>query len=324
MIVVNDPIDLPDDFGASVVAIGKFDGVHAGHRALIEKLLVDAASRDARTAAVTFDRNPLATIAPEHCPEQVVGVEQKVDLLAETGLDAALVLTFDERLAAVPAEEFVIRYLVDGLRTQRVLVGADFRFGHRGAGDVDLLRRMGDEHGFSVEAIGDVESRSSDAEEDRRVSSTWVRELLRAGDVERAAKLLGHSHGVRGRVVRGRQRGRDLGVPTANLAADLSGFVPADGVYAGWLIVRPPAGELGTESRMPAAISVGTNPTFDDIAERVVEAHVIGRDDLDLYDRTVDVEFVRHLRGMVAFDGLDALITQMNDDITAARVALRQ
>ncbi|WP_221585705.1 bifunctional riboflavin kinase/FAD synthetase [Microbacterium sp. G2-8] len=324
MIVFRDASSIPSDFGESVVAIGKFDGLHAGHRAIVEKLLVDAASRDARTVAVTFDRNPLATIAPERCPEQVVGVEQKIDLLAATGLDAALVLTFDEALASVPAEDFVMRYLVEGLRTQRVLVGEDFRFGAHGAGDVDLLRRMGAEHGFTVEKMRDVASAAAaGADAGRRVSSTWIRELLSEGDVERAAKLLGRSHAVRGEVVHGLQRGRELGFPTANLAPDLAGFVPADGVYAGWLIVRRPEGELGTGSRYPAAISVGTNPTFDDVPQRVVEAHVIDRDDLDLYDRSVDVEFVAWIRGMVAFDGLEPLIAQMRSDVDRARELLR-
>src|SRR5690606_2512768 len=217
MIVVHDPSELPAGFAPTVVAIGKFDGVHAGHRAIIEKLLVDAAACDARTVAVTFDRNPLATIAPEHCPEQVSGVGQKIDLLAERGLDATLVLEFDKRLADVPAEEFVIRYLVEGLNAQRVLVGEDFRFGRGGTGDVALLRRMGVEHGFAVEVVADVSSAATGCDGGRRVSSTWIRELLTAGDVERAAKLLGHVHAVRGVVVRGLQRGRELGFPTANL-----------------------------------------------------------------------------------------------------------
>ncbi len=323
MIVVHDPSELPAGFAPTVVAIGKFDGVHAGHRAIIEKLLVDAAACDARTVAVTFDRNPLATIAPEHCPEQVSGVGQKIDLLAERGLDATLVLEFDKRLADVPAEEFVIRYLVEGLNAQRVLVGEDFRFGRGGTGDVALLRRMGVEHGFAVEVVADVSSAATGCDGGRRVSSTWIRELLTAGDVERAAKLLGHVHAVRGVVVRGLQRGRELGFPTANLAPDLEGFVPADGVYAGWVRARRPEGQLGSGARYPAAISVGTNPTFDDVPERVVEAHVLDRDDLDLYGRTVDVEFVSRIRGMVAFDGLEPLIAQMHDDVEQTRAALR-
>ncbi|MGO1928856.1 MAG: bifunctional riboflavin kinase/FAD synthetase [Microbacterium gubbeenense] len=321
MIVVGDPSELPSDFGDTVVAIGKFDGVHAGHRTIIDHLLIDAASCDARTVAVTFDRNPLATIAPEHCPEPVVGVGQKIDLLAATGLDATLVLEFDQRLAAVPAEEFVRRYLVDGLRATRVLVGEDFRFGQGGKGNPDMLAEMGKEHGFTVAVIADVAS--GDQATGRRVSSTWIRELLAEGDVERAAKILGHAHAVRGRVVRGLQRGRELGFPTVNLAPDLTGFVPADGVYAGWVAVMPPDGDLAIGAQFPAAISVGTNPTFDDVPERVVEAHVLGRYDLDLYDRTVDVSFSYRIRGMVAFDGMEPLKAQMQNDVETAWALLR-
>lgn len=322
MIVVQDPSELPADFGDTIVAIGKFDGVHAGHRTIIDHVLLDAVEADARTVAVTFDRNPLATIAPEHCPEQVVGVEQKIDLLAGTGLDAALVLTFDKDLAAVPAEEFVTRYLVDGLHAKRILVGEDFRFGRGGKGDPELLRRMGEQYGFTVAVMADVSS-GRDHEPGRRVSSTWIRELLAAGEVERAAKILGHAHAVRGEVVKGLQRGRELGFPTANLSPELSGFVPADGVYAGWVAVVPPDGEIATGAQFPAAISVGTNPTFDDVPERVVEAHVLGRNDLDLYGRTVDVYFSYRIRGMIAFDGLEPLIAQMKDDVDTAWTLLR-
>ncbi|WP_110590304.1 bifunctional riboflavin kinase/FAD synthetase [Microbacterium suaedae] len=323
MIVLRDVAEVPADIGRTVVAIGKFDGLHAGHRAIIDRLLVDAASCDATTVAVTFDRNPLATIAPERCPESLVGVEQKIDLLSATGLDAALVLRFDAALASLPPEEFVVRHLVAALHAQRVLVGEDFRFGYRGEGDVDLLRRLGVEHGFTVHVMSDVASGSAGDDAGRRVSSTWIRDLLASGDVQRAAKLLGRNHAVRGIVVRGLRRGRDLGFPTANLASDLTGFVPADGVYAGWVVVRRPEGELGTGSRYPAAISVGTNPTFDDVPERVVEAHVLDRDDLDLYGRTVDVEFAHRIRGMVAFDGLEPLVAQMRADVESARTLLR-
>ncbi|WP_029150751.1 bifunctional riboflavin kinase/FAD synthetase [Microbacterium indicum] len=322
MIVFRSADEVPEGFGPSVVAIGKFDGVHAGHRAIIERALVDAATGHARTVAVTFDRNPLATIAPEHCPPVVVGVDQKLDLLAATGVDATLMLAFDEALAAVPAEQFVEDYLVRALGTTRVLVGADFRFGNGGAGDVAFLRAAGERHGFSVEVVADVASVPSGDGEGRRVSSTWIRELLAAGDVDRAAKLLGHPHAMRGEVVHGLRRGRELGFPTANLSRDATGFVPADGVYAGWLVIRRRDGELGSGARYPAAISVGTNPTFDDVPERVVEAHVIDRTGLDLYGQTVDVEFVSRIRGMVAFEGVEKLTAQIAADVDAARAAL--
>jgi riboflavin kinase/FMN adenylyltransferase len=318
MILFEDVGDIPADFGATVVAIGKFDGVHAGHRALIDRMLVDAASTGARTVAVTFDRNPLSVIAPERCPRSLVGIAQKVELLGRTGIDATLLLRFDEALAAEEPEAFARRVLVAGLHAQRVLVGSDFRFGRGGRGDVELLRRMGAELGFAVDEVADVAS----AEDGRRVSSTWIRELLDAGDVERAAKLLGRSPSVIGEVVHGLKRGRELGFPTANLSPDAEGYVPADGVYAGWLIERSPEGVLRSGVRYPAAISVGTNPTFDDVEVPQVEAYVLDESDLDLYGRRVELEFVARIRGMVAFEGVERLIEQMTDDVVRTRLAL--
>ena len=329
MIVFRDPSEVPAGFGPSVVAIGKFDGVHSGHRAVIDRARVDAAAAGARVVAVTFDRNPLALLRPEICPQSLVGVEQKVRLLAEAGADATLMLTFDRALADLGAREFVEHVLVGALGVRIVMVGADFRFGRGGAGDPDLLRELGPEFGFEVHVVDDV--RAIDA--GRRVSSTWVRELLDAGDVADAARLLGRPHAVRGEVVHGLKRGRELGFPTANLSADLEGFVPAEGVYAGWLVDEgAPEDDAGhtrrgggvgpaprSSVRYPAAISIGTNPTFDDVHVRQVEAYVLDETDLDLYGHTVEVEFVARIRGMVAFEGVDALIAQMRDDIVRVR-----
>jgi len=329
VIVFRDPSEVPAGFGPSVVAIGKFDGVHSGHRAVIDRARVDAAAAGARVVAVTFDRNPLALLRPEICPQSLVGVEQKVRLLAEAGADATLMLTFNRALADLGAREFVEHVLVGALGVRIVMVGADFRFGRGGAGDPDLLRELGPEFGFEVHVVDDV--RAIDA--GRRVSSTWVRELLDAGDVADAARLLGRPHAVRGEVVHGLKRGRELGFPTANLSADLEGFVPAEGVYAGWLVDEgAPEDEAGhtrrgggvgpaprSSVRYPAAISIGTNPTFDDVHVRQVEAYVLDETDLDLYGHTVEVEFVARIRGMVAFEGVDALIAQMRDDIVRVR-----
>ncbi|MFI8594725.1 bifunctional riboflavin kinase/FAD synthetase [Microbacterium sp. NPDC078428] len=317
MILFHDPSEVPADFGETVVAIGKFDGLHAGHRAIIERMLVDAAGTGARTVAVTFDRNPLAILAPEKCPPSLLGVTQKAALLAETGIDATLMLRFDETLAAQPAEEFVQSVLVEALRARTVLVGTDFRFGRGGKGDVALLRRMGAEAGFAVDEIADIRSVHG-----RRVSSTWIRELLAAGDVADAAKLLGRPSSVWGEVVHGAKRGRELGYPTANLTPELEGFVPADGVYAGWLVDGTSAHRAGSRVRYPAAISVGDNPTFDDVTRRQVEAYVLDREGLDLYGHEVEVQFVERIRGMVAFRGLDALKVQMADDVVRAREVL--
>ncbi|WP_336645253.1 bifunctional riboflavin kinase/FAD synthetase [Microbacterium sp. USHLN186] len=312
MIVFRDPAQVPADFGRTVVAIGKFDGVHVGHRAVIERMAQDARSVGARTVAVTFDRNPLEVLRPELCPENVVSTERKLALLGELDLDATLVLTFDEALAGLPAEDFVRDILVESLHAAVVLVGRDFRFGRGGAGDPALLRRLGAQYDFTVDVIDDVAS----AGDGRRVSSTWVRELLAAGDVAQAATVLGRPVTVTGEVVHGLKRGRELGFPTANLSETLDALAPADGVYAGWLV------DHVTGIRHPAAISVGTNPTFDDVHRRQVEAHVLDTSGLDLYGHRVTVEFTHHLRGMVAFAGMEQLIAQIGADVAAARERL--
>ncbi|MDQ0645211.1 bifunctional riboflavin kinase/FAD synthetase [Microbacterium murale] len=312
MIVFRDPSEVPADFGSSAVAIGKFDGVHAGHRAVIERLKADAEASDARAVAVTFDRNPLALLRPEICPENVVSVDRKLDLLGELGLDATLLLTFDRELASRTPVEFVEKILVDALHVSTVLVGRDFRFGHKGAGTPDLLRELGPRYGFTVDVVEDVYVEGSE----RRVSSSWIRELLAEGDVKTAEAVLGRPVDVRGEVVHGLKRGRELGFPTANLSASVDALVPADGVYAGWLV------DHDTGVRYPAAISVGTNPTFDDVLVRQVEAHVLDEDSLDLYGHDVTVEFAERLRGMVAFEGIEALMAQMSADVVAARALL--
>jgi riboflavin kinase/FMN adenylyltransferase len=312
VIVFRDPSEVPAEFGRSAVAIGKFDGVHAGHRAVIERLKADAAASGARSVAVTFDRNPLALLRPELCPDNVVSTDRKIELLGGLGLDATLLLTFDSELASQTPEAFVEDILVGALRVSTVLVGEDFRFGHRGAGTPELLRALGPQYGFVVDVVDDVVLEGSD----HRVSSSWIRQLLGDGDVVTAARALGRPVDVRGEVVHGLKRGRELGFPTANLSETVDAFVPADGVYAGWL------DDHDTGIRYPAAVSVGTNPTFDDVIVRQVEAHVIDEDALDLYGHDVTVEFTKRLRGMVAFDGIDALMVQMTADVDAARAIL--
>lgn len=297
--------DIPDGWGPSAVTIGKFDGVHTGHRAVIDRLRAVAAERGLTTTIITFDRNPLELLAPEKCPASLVSNAQKLDLLASTGVDATLMVAFDRALAGLDPEDFVHSILVDRLHAAAVLVGSDFRFGARGAGDVAMLRRLGEKYGFAVELIDDVRP-----EHGRRVSSTWIRELLADGDVRHATELLGSAPTVRGLVVHGAARGRELGFPTANLSPESEGLIPADGVYAGWLT---DAGE-----RYPAAISVGNNPTFEGVPQKQVEAYVLDRD-LDLYDHTVEVSFVERIRGMVAYTGVEPLIAQIADDVRRAR-----
>lgn len=325
MIVFSDPAEVPHGFGPSAVTIGKFDGVHAGHRAVLTELIDVARSEGLASVAVTFDRHPLAYHAPEKCPTSLVSLQQKVELLERVGLDATVVLPYGRELASQSADEFVERLLVGRLNAKVVLVGRDFRYGAGNSGDIDTLIQQGERLGFRVLVIDDVMP-----EDERRVSSTWIRELLQRGDVDAAGRLLGHFPAVSGEVVHGEKRGRDLGFPTANLTAQVEGFVPADGVYAGWLIDEGavdaviPDGfvEPRRTARYPAAISVGTNPTFPDVRSPQVEAYAIDETDLDLYGHRVEVQFVSRLRGMVAFDGVDALVAQMADDVADARTAL--
>lgn len=292
--------EVPADLGRSAVAIGKFDGVHTGHRAVVRRLLHEAETRSLTSVVVTFDRHPLALLRPDLCPSALVGNEQKLELLAETGVDATLMVAFDKPFSEQSPDAFVQSILVDALRAGVVLVGRDFRFGTRGVGDVVTLTELGRRRGFEVVVIDDVVPDGT-----HRVSSTWIRALMASGDVAQAATLLGSLPTVRSTVVRGAMRGRELGYPTANLDPDLEGLVPADGVYAAWLTVR---GE-----RHPAAVSVGDNPTFEGVPARQVEAYALDQD-FDIYGETVEVAFVQHVRGMERFDSIEALIARMQQD----------
>ena len=292
---------VPSDFGPSAVTIGKFDGVHAGHRAVIARLEELAEPEGLTTTVLTFDRNPLSVLRPESCPPALTSNAQKLDMLEAAGIDAALMVEFDRAFSQRSAEDFVTRILVGALHARIVLVGRDFRFGARGAGDVALLAALGERLGFVFVVLDDIAPSG-----DRRVSSTWVRELLSAGDVTGAAALLGAPPRIRSVVVRGMQRGRTLGYPTANLSPDIEGFVPADGVYAAWLTVDG--------ATYPAAVSIGNNPTFEGVPEKQVEAHAIDRVGLELYGKTAELEFVEYIRGMRKFSGAEALAEQMGAD----------
>jgi riboflavin kinase / FMN adenylyltransferase len=300
--------DIPADFGPSAVTIGKFDGLHTGHRSVLRAVREAADAAGLTSTVLTFDRNPLSVLAPERCPEALVSNEQKRELLADAGIEATVMLHFDRAFSTQTPEQFVQNILVDSLHARVVFVGADFKFGARGAGNVALLQQLGPSLGFQVSV---VEAMSLDGR--HRVSATIIRQLLTTGDVAAAARLLGRPHTVRGTVIRGEQRGRTLGFPTANLSPKLEGFIPADGVYAGWLTVDG--------DKLPAAISVGNNPTFDGVPERQVEAHVLDRD-LDLYDKTVEVSFVSRIRGMEKFDGVDALVAQIGRDVSQVHALL--
>ncbi len=301
--------EVPSDLGPTAVTIGNFDGVHLGHRHVVNRARETAAERSLTVVAVTFDPHPMAVLRPEHAPTTLTSVELRAELLGDAGADALLALPFDRDVATWTPEEFVTRVLVDVLHAAAVVVGANFRFGHRAAGDVATLRETGERYGFSAEGIP--------LDGGPQVwSSTYVRMSLAAGDVAGAAEALGRPYAVRGVVVRGDQRGRELGFPTANVPTGALTAVPPDGVYAGWLR------RLDTGESYPAAISVGTNPTFDGVRERRVESYVLDRTDLDLYGVEVEVSFVERLRGMVAFGSVDELVVQMTADVDRARELL--
>lgn len=301
--------EVPADFGPSAVTIGKFDGVHAGHRAVIGELLSIAGPLGLVPTVVTFDRHPLALLNPALCPESLISNEQKVERLADAGVGATLMIPFDIDFSSQAPELFVQRVLVDALHARLVFVGSDFRYGAKGQGTVATLTAAGEAHGFEVRLVDDVR-----ATEGRRASSTWIRETLAAGDVRKATELLGTPPTVRSVVVHGQKRGRELGFPTANLRPRPEGLIPADGVYAGWLTVD--------DVTYPAAISIGNNPTFDGVPERQVEAYVLD-EDIDLYDRTVEVRFVEKLRGMAKFDSIDELVLQLGRDVDDTRRVLK-
>jgi riboflavin kinase/FMN adenylyltransferase len=303
---------IPADFGPSAVTIGKFDGVHAGHRAVLAGLMAVAAERDLTATVVTFDRNPLSLLNPDKCPDELASNAKKLELLEAAGIGATLVLAFDRAFSQQEPEDFVSAVLVDGLHARVVFVGADFRFGARGSGTVARLAELGAGSGFEVRQIPELVAGDGEA---RRASSTWIRELLDEGNVAAAAVPLGRLHSVRSTVVHGEKRGRELGYPTANLAQAIEGFIPRDGVYAAWAIVD--GGRFG------AAVSVGNNPTFEHVPQKQVEAHLLDQA-LDLYGSVIELEFVDYVRPMVRFGSADALAAQMRADERAIRAILRR
>lgn len=297
------------DFAAgSCVAIGKFDGLHLGHQAILERMRATAGDIGARSVAFTFANHPLSYLRPDACPRPLMSREQRLEAIAALGLDACVMVDFDANFASIPAEEFVVDVLVGKLNAKHILMGADFRFGHHGSGDGDLLRALGEQHGFVAEVLDWVED-----DEEGQVSSSLIREALLAGDVEGADRMTGRPVAVRGEVVHGDARGRELGFPTANLGGRVEGLVPADGVYAGWAVLDGIA--------HPAAISVGNNPTFTPDEVSRVEAYILDFSD-DIYGRTLEVRFAHHLRRTERFDDLEALIVQMNADVAEARTLL--
>lgn len=303
---------VPTEMAPSVVTIGNFDGVHLGHCEVLDAAVSAASERSAQSIALTFDPHPAQVHRPDDAPELIMGLQDRIDLLASVGLDAVVLVHYTLEFADQSAEEFVRSIIVEKLNAVAVVVGHDVRFGKDNSGDFAYMQELGEKYGFSVIGVEDVGDK-------RRLSSTWVREELAAGNVDAATVILGRPHRMRGEVVHGAARGRELGFPTANLAPDAAGIIPADGVYAGWVL-----DEAGT--RWPAAISVGSNPTFEGVS-RVVEAHVIDRPNegveaFNLYGQQIIVEFISHLRPMVAYRGIEALIEQMTEDVDQARSVL--
>ncbi len=288
------------DLRGCVACIGVFDGVHRGHQSLVSLARARADQAGLPLVAITFDPHPMEIVRPGQAPTSLASVPQRIELLRLAGADDVQVIAFDEHVAAMTPEEFVHRALVERLHVREIVVGQNFRFGHRAAGTVDTLRTEGDRHGFRAVAAPLM------GEGDHRWSSTAIRVLIEQGDVAAAGDALGRPYGIDGVVVHGDHRGRELGYPTANLQWSGRPTVPADGVYAGYLDVY---GE-----RLPAAVSVGTNPQFDG-RERRVEAFALGTTDLDLYDRHVRVEFVERLRGQERFDSVEELVAQMARDV---------
>jgi riboflavin kinase / FMN adenylyltransferase len=308
--------DIPADLGPTVVTLGNFDGVHRGHLEVLTRVVGEAAARGATPVAVTFEPHPIAVLYPERAPAAVMSLGQRLDALEAVGLGATLVLEFTAEFAQQTPEEFVRATFVAALGAVAVVVGKDTRFGVRNSGDVDTLRGLGETHAFEVLALDDI----GEGDATTRWSSTQLRAELLEGSVAHAAQILGRPHRVAGTVVHGDHRGRELGYPTANLSQDHEGLVPADGVYAGWLLRLDVAAD-DPDRTLPAAVSVGTNPTFDG-RQRRVEAYVLDRTDLDLYGERVVVEFVDRLRPTLRFDGVDALVEQMAQDVDRCREIL--
>lgn len=302
--------DIPDDLGPSVVTIGVFDGVHLGHSAIIAETVSIARQRGLRSVALTFDPHPASVHRPDEPVHMIASLSDRLDRLESAGIDAVFVQNYTLDYAQTMPESFIADQLVGQLKASVVVVGLDVRFGKNNEGDGDFLKSYGEQIGLDVIL---AEDRCASGE-DRRYSSTWVRELLASGDVRQARKVLGRPHRIRGVVEHGFKRGRQLGFPTANLPGVGVGEIPADGVYAGWL-VRAVPGSKATE-HLPAAISIGTNPQFDGVL-RTVEAHVLGRSDLNLYGEEVAIDFIDYVRPMLKLDTVEQLLEQMDDDLRA-------
>ncbi|MFG1999523.1 bifunctional riboflavin kinase/FAD synthetase [Spirillospora sp. NPDC048911] len=301
--------EVPADWGRSVITIGVFDGVHRGHQRIVGRAAEQARERGLKSVVITFDPHPDEVVRPGTHPPLLSSTKRRIELLEGLGTDAVVVVPFTLELSKVGPDEFVQSVLVDRLHAAHVIVGEDFRFGHKAKGDVALLKELGEKYDFTAEGVPLVANGD-------KISSTGIRTLLESGAVEEASHALGRPHRVEGIVVRGHQRGRQLGFPTANLETLPHTAIPADGVYAGWLVCDS---DRYPGFRWPAAISIGTNPTFEGAGERTVEAYALDRDDLDLYGEHMAVDFEARIRDTLKFESIEALIEEMHRDVDRAR-----
>jgi riboflavin kinase/FMN adenylyltransferase len=294
------------------VTIGVFDGVHRGHAEIIGRAVKQAKDRGVPSVLITFVPHPSEVVRPGTHPPVLTTIVRRAELVEQLGVDVFCALPFTHEFSKLSPDAFVHQTLVERLHAVGVVVGENFRYGHKAAGDVALLQRLGQTFGFSAEGIGLLK------DGDIPLSATYVRTCVLSGDVAGAAVALGHPHRVDGVVERGDQRGRALGFPTANLRTDAWTAIPADGVYAGHVWRLDGEGRtVGTEPLGVTAISVGSNPTFD-VTKRRVEAHILDFDG-DLYGHSLGVEFAQFLRGMVKFEGIEALVAQMHEDVAHIR-----
>lgn len=311
----------PQDLGRTVVTVGMYDGVHRGHQHLIGAAVARARALGRPALLLTFDPHPSEVVRPGSHPAILTSADRKAELVAELGVDAMCVLPFTAEFSRLTPEEFTHTVLVEHLHAASVVVGRNFTYGHKAAGTVETLAAEGRRFGFSVEgvdltSVGSAPALAGDGEV--TISSTYIRACVAAGDMASAALALGRPHRVDGIVVRGDRRGRELGYPTANVESPAHTAIPADGVYAGRLVLRDHRGL--SRSTHPAAVSVGSNPTFAG-ARRTVEAHLLDFDG-DLYGEHVGVEFVERLRPMLSFPGVPELLVAMGEDVARTRAVL--
>jgi len=307
MLIWHNLAEVPKDLPTTAVTIGKYDGVHLGHQAVIGQLTNQAELRKLKSVVLTFEQHPKTVLEPDRAPLPVIGHGQKLELLQQLGVDYSIELEFDRWFASLSAREFAEQILVGALNAKLVVVGDDFRFGSGGVADITVLSDLGREFGFDVQSVAGLQIDGA------RVSTTRVRNLLDEGNVVGAAKLLGRNHVTTGVIEHGLKIGRTIGFPTANMTRQCEGYLPLDGVYAGWLHCE---GE-----RYPAALSVGVNETFQAVP-RLIEAHVLDRLDLDFYDKVVSLEYVAYVRPSAKFDGVESLVAEIKRDLEKIRQIL--